>query len=183
MDLGLPSGLKWADRNVGAQTVYDYGWYACWGETENRTDFSDPKTYKFEGKDEDSWFSKYNPNSRFGPVDNKTRLDLEDDMAHVAMGGDWRMPTKSDMEELIKYTTYEWVNNYKGTNVNGIVLTSIVEGYTDKSIFIPAGGEKVLSKKEVEIKPGSDGFLNTSDMPAENTFSSYYLQFYNLFAP
>ena len=37
VDLGLPSGIKWANKNIGAQTVDDYGTYFSWGNTEGYT--------------------------------------------------------------------------------------------------------------------------------------------------
>ena len=81
--------------------------------------------------------TKYCTNSSYGTVDNKTTLDLKDDAARANMGGDWRMPTASEFQELYDNTTNEWVTNYKGTGVNGMKFTSKTNG---KSIFFPASG-------------------------------------------
>ena len=62
------------------------------------------------------------------------------DTATQIMGGDWRMPTKAELKELIDNTNSVWVEDYKGSGVNGRNFTSKKEGYQDNSIFIPAAG-------------------------------------------
>ena len=101
VDLGLPSGTKWAKCNVGAKNETDFGLYFSWGETEgydsiiNTKQFS-LKYYKFSYHYSDSAFTKYNE------TDGKTVLDLEDDAAYVNMGGRWHMPSKEQIKELEK---------------------------------------------------------------------------------
>ena len=96
VDLGLPSGLKWATMNVGATKPEEYGAYFAWGEMEPKSNYSG-STYKFElGTDSNGPFSKYVTNSSYGTVDNKTVLDPDDDAAHVNWGGNWRMPTDAE---------------------------------------------------------------------------------------
>ena len=82
--------------------------------------------------------TKYCTDSSYGTVDNKTTLDLEDDAASHVMGGDWRMPTKAEFDELLNGTTKEWVTNFNGSDVNGWKFTSKKD--TSKYIFIPAAG-------------------------------------------
>ena len=72
VDLGLPSGLKWAMCNVGANVSTDFGDYFAWGEVEPKKDYS-WDTYKYVKKDR---LTKYNGR------DNKTTLDPEDDAAY-----------------------------------------------------------------------------------------------------
>ena len=74
----------------------------------------------------------------FGIVDNKTTLDLEDDAARANMGGNWRMPTEAEFQELLDNTDNEWIEDFNGSGVNGRKFTS----KTDKSkyVFIPAAG-------------------------------------------
>lgn len=85
IDLGLPSGLKWASCNVGASSPEEYGGYFAWGEIEEKSDYS-WDTYKWcKGSSES--MTKYCTNSNYGTVDNKTILDPEDDVAHVKWGG------------------------------------------------------------------------------------------------
>lgn len=146
VDLGLPSGLKWAKCNIGAASETDYGVFFQWGETggisgslvgkysdENYTD----TTYKY-CNGSSYRLTKYNNNSSYGTVDNKTTLETVDDAATQIMGSEWRMPTKDEFDELLNGTTNEWVTNYKGTGVNGRKFTSKTD--TSKYIFIPAAG-------------------------------------------
>ena len=104
VDLGLPSGLLWAKKNIGAETEEEAGLYFQWGDTQGYTaeqvgyeaglkTFS-WNDYKFSIDGSLSNFSKYNYSDR------KTILDPEDDAAHVNMGGNWRMPTFEEYKEL-----------------------------------------------------------------------------------
>ena len=131
VDLGLPSGTLWATCNVGASSPEGYGGYYAWGETEEKKEHY-WSTYKWCNG---SWNSmtKYCINSEYGIVDNKIILDLEDDVAHVKWGGDWRMPTKKDFEELQKNCSFEWMTH---NGVNGQLIT----GPNGNSIFLPAAG-------------------------------------------
>ena len=134
VDLGLPSGLKWATCNVGATTPEDYGDYFAWGEVEPKEAYN-WSTYKYGAGTYDS-MTKYCYNSDYGKdgfTDNKTVLDPEDDAAAVNWGGVWRMPTKAEQDELHNNCTWTWttqngVNGYKVTGPNG------------NSIFLPAAG-------------------------------------------
>ena len=67
-------------------------------------------------------------------------MDLEDDAAYAALGDKWRMPTDSEWTELREKCTWEWTDNYNGTGVTGMIVTSNVDGYKDKSVFLPAAG-------------------------------------------
>lgn len=141
VDLDLPSGTLWATCNVGANNPWEYGKYFQWGDTEGYYDNEEHdfswKKYKWCNGNYNS-LTKYNNNSRFGVVDNKTTLDLEDDAAHVNMGGDWRMPTQDEIQELVDNTYRDWVENHMGSGVNGGLFTSKKD--TSKSIFIPTSG-------------------------------------------
>ena len=161
VDLGL--GVKWASFNVGATKPEEYGDYFAWGETgpyyeagyaqdNPQAHWKDGKTsgytwtnYKFRtsgDSDSNVKFSKYNTRSSFGPIDNNTTLDLEDDVAHVQWGGSWRMPTKADWDNLQNKCTWKWYDsdNTEFNGVAGYKVTSNIEGYTDRSIFLPAAG-------------------------------------------
>ncbi len=132
VDLGLPSGLLWATCNVGANKPEDYGNYYAWGETETKS-YYDWNTYKWcNGGDCDN-LTKYNTDSSYGTVDNKTVLDPEDDAARANWGGAWRMPTREEMHELYDNCTWEWTTQ---NGVNGIKFT----GSNGNSIFLPAAG-------------------------------------------
>ena len=108
IDLGLPSGTKWAKMNVGANSETDNGLYFAWGETQGYTasqvgvdkNFT-IQDYKFY----DTSLTKYNTS------DNLTNLELTDDTAHVSMGGDWHMPNRAQCLELFKETKNGYVTN------------------------------------------------------------------------
>ena len=145
VDLGL--SVKWATCNVGADKPEDNGNLYAWGETEVKEQYT-VRTSKWGSMP----FSlkKYNINSEQGTVDNKTTLDLEDDVAHVTWGGNWRMPTREEMDELHDNCTWEWTAI---NGVNGYRVTSKKQGYTDRSIFLPAAGYKANGRYEY----GSNG--------------------------
>lgn len=137
IDLGLPSGTKWATCNVGANSETDYGLYFAFGETKGYSGFTDAKKfnwgdYKFSVNGSNSKFAKYND------TDDKKVLDLCDDAAHIHMGGRWHMPTKEQIKELKSNTISDWVTNYNGSGVNGILFTS--KSDTSKKLFLPACG-------------------------------------------
>ena len=144
VDLGLPSGLKWAKRNVGAETETDYGYYFQWGDIEDKSNADcNWESYKYWNDTEDT-MTKYNTLSEYGEnLDGKTTLDLKDDAARVHMGGDWRMPTDNDFQELLDNTTIEWITNFNGSDVNGMKFISKAD--TTKYIFIPASGYRAAS--------------------------------------
>ena len=140
VDLGLPSGLKWAKCNVGAEKETDYGYYFQWGDIVDKSNADCSwATYKHCNGSETT-LRKYNTSSSYGEnPDNTTTLETEDDAATQIMGGNWRMPTKDECQELIDNTTNEWITNYNGSGVNGRKFTSKINGNT---IFIPAAGVK-----------------------------------------
>ena len=133
VDLGLPSGLKWSDQNLGANAPEGYGNYYAWGETEIKDDYS-WDTYKYG---DGTVFTKYVPKGselgKNGFSDDKTVLDRSDDAASVALGGNWRTPTIEEWQELENNCTWTW------TAINGINGFR-VEGPNGNSIFLPAAG-------------------------------------------
>ena len=142
VDLGLPSGLKWAKCNVGAETETDYGYYFQWGDIEDKSK-SDCSWRTYEHCNGTyNTLTKYCTNSSYGTMDSITTLESVDDAARAHMGNDWRMPTRDEFRELFDYTNNEWISNYKGTGVNGRKFTSKTNG---NSIFIPASGYRLGS--------------------------------------
>ena len=131
VDLGL--SVLWASCNLGASAPEEYGDYYAWGETETKSGYF-WSNYKF-GKSETGPFSKYNTISSCGTVDDKTVLDLEDDVAYVTLGGKWRMPVNADFQELIDNCDADLVTL---SGVSGYKFTSKETG---KWIFFPMAGE------------------------------------------
>ena len=138
VELGL--SVKWASFNVGADFPFEYGLYYAWGETDPKADYSF-YTYKW-CNDYSYALTKYNTSSSSGIVDDKTALDPEDDVAHVKWGGNWRMPTKAELDDLRDKCTWTWYDsgNTEFNGVAGYKVTSNIEGYTDRFIFLPAAG-------------------------------------------
>ena len=116
VDLGLPSGLKWASCNVGAETPDDYGNYYAWGETKSKSNYGNGSITK--GKN-------------VTDISGKPRYDA----ARSSWGAPWRMPTKDDFQELKEYCVWEWVSlrGKKGYKITGP---------NDNIIFLPAAGYK-----------------------------------------
>lgn len=149
IDLGLPSGTKWASFNIGASAPEEYGDYFAWGEadpyyiSQSPIIWKDGKTgydwasYKWcNGSDES--FTKYVTvlNGQYGTYDGKSVLDPEDDTAHMKLGGGWRMPTDAECIELVNNCVWTWVTDYNGSGVNGRLVTAS----NGNSIFLPAAG-------------------------------------------
>jgi len=132
VDLGLPSGLLWATRNVGATSPEGYGDYFAWGETTTKSVY-DWTTYIYCNGDYNQ-LTKYCNRSSFGYngfTDNLTILQPGDDAATANYGG--RTPTEEEWEELINNTTAQWTTQ---NGVNGRLFTSS----NGNSLFLPAAG-------------------------------------------
>ena len=176
VNLGLPSGLKWAKCNVGAEKETDYGYYFQWGDIEDKSNADCSwESYKYCNGSFDT-LTKYcvdnNECGPFGTVDNKITLDLEDDVVRTNMGGDWRMPTQTEIQELLENTENEWISDYNGTGVSGRKFTSKTD--TSKYIFFPAaGGCDQRSVYDV----GSYGDVWSSSLNISNPYSAWYLVF------
>ena len=135
---GTSYKLYWAKSNLSDKGLCtnpeDYGDYYAWGETAPKENYS-WSTYKF-GTSSSGPFSKYNTISSYGSIDNKTVLEPEDDVAHVKLGGQWRMPTDAEWTELMAKCTWTWVTNYNGSGING----RMVKATNGNRIFLPAAG-------------------------------------------
>lgn len=135
VDLGLPSGTLWATMNVGASKPSDVGLYFQWGDTSGYTADQVGKSklfkwidYKFTKNEHPLSFSKYTTSG--------ATLDLEDDAAHVNMGGDWHIPTPEQIQELTANTTSAWTILDDG--ISGMTFFSKKD--RTKTIFFPAAG-------------------------------------------
>ena len=129
VNLGL--SVKWGSCNVGASSPEDYGDYYAWGETAAKSSYSWTNYSWCNGSS--TTLTKYNCNSSYGTVDNKTVLEQNDDAAHVKLGDSWRMPTDAEWTELREKCTWIWTTK---NGVNG----RLVKGPNGNSIFLPAAG-------------------------------------------
>ena len=123
IDLGLPSGTKWACCNVGTSTPEGYGGYYAWGETEEKEVYDWESYIYCDGTEE----TCHDIGADIAGTDY--------DVAHVKWGDPWVMPTKDQFWELLTRTTFSWV---KQNGVDGAKFT----GYNGQSIFMPAAGIK-----------------------------------------
>lgn len=144
VDLGLPSGLKWAKCNLGASKPSEPGDHYAWGETDPKAEYT-WATYKWmqAGQSEAKYITKYTiADGETGGIwydssgafigDNKTALVAADDAATAKLGSPWRMPTIDEFQELIDKCTWTWTTQ---DGVNGYQ----VDGPNGNAIFLPAG--------------------------------------------
>ena len=139
IDLGLPSGLKWATCNVGATAPEGYGDYFAWGETTIKSNYSNP-SYTYSS--------------------NPTTLPLSADAARVNWGGSWRMPTKAEQDELRDTNNCTWT----WTTQNGVKGYKVTSKKNGNSIFLPAAGYRFNSSLSLVGSYGNywSSSLNTS---------------------
>lgn len=126
VDLGLPSGIKWATCNLGANKSYETGDYFAWGETYPKT-FFDISNY--------SWYVE-NQYIKYNELDEKYVLDISDDVANQILGGDWRMPSSSDFMELMDPNNCS-ISTVINDEFIGLQITSNKNG---NIIYLPFNG-------------------------------------------
>ena len=190
VDLGL--SVKWATCNLGASKPTENGGYYQWAGTKDVSDTSinldwDNCPYH-TGSDENSGWTKYNKESSYGTVDDKTVLESMDDAASVALGGKWRMPTAEEWAELNNTYNCSWTWTAID-GVNGYKVQSKKSGYTDNWIFLPAAG---IRDSDDLYYVGSLGYYWGSALFPDNPlgaygmlfdsgyFERYYCRFYGL---
>ena len=156
VDLGL--SVKWATCNVGATKPEEYGDYFAWGETSPKTNYADDWSNYFDTNDGGSNFIKYYNNG------GKTTLDLADDAAAANWKGNWRMPTKAELEELRNNCTWTW------TTLNSISGYE-VKGPNNNSIFLPVSGWRSNS---VLYADGDRGYYWSSSLYEYSDSNSAY---------
>ena len=166
VDLGL--SVKWASYNIGATKPEEYGDYFAWGETEPKEIYN-WSTYK-HCRGSNTTLTKYNVESSYGTIDNKTELDAIDDAAVVNWGGAWRMPTEAEWAELINNCTWTWTSQ---NGVNGYKVTSNSNG---NSIFLPAAGHRSGSSLG---STGSDSYYWSSSLSTASPNCAWYVYFYS----
>lgn len=180
VDLGL--SVKWAKCNLGASKPEKYGSYYQWAGTKDVTDNSiylywDNCPYHSGSSYSSSW-TKYIPSgmpsywSGAGSPDNKTVLDPEDDVAHVKLGGKWRIPTRTEWEELRRNCNWRWTTQ---NGIKGYKVTSMKSGYTSKSIFLPAADTRIIDYHP--YYDASEGYYWSSSLNTDSPYYAYCLFF------
>lgn len=199
VDLGLPSGLKWATCNVGASAPEEYGDYFAWGEIEpyyqeghsqdnpcsswrtGKTAGYNWASYKWssawnnitkytfaDGQTTADWYS----NDQF-VGDNKTVLEPADDAATQNWGGNWRMPTESELDQLRTSCTWTWDDTKQGYNVTGT---------NGNSIFLPAAGYRggLTDSSSLSLSnSGTRGYYLSSSLHSSSSARAFSLYFYS----
>lgn len=166
IDLGLPSGTKWADCNIGASSPTDSGAKFAWGETVTKEKFT-KGNYK--------WRMGYSRNGLY------SILDHQDDPACKLWGGAWRMPSKEQFEELITHTEQEFVVlndvelvvKFKGTNGNSIFLP-LLYSETKRLFGQPYGTYWTRNRHYyLMFEPNQEYYLPNF---VKNVLNNYYLR-------
>lgn len=131
IDLGLPSGTKWASCNIGASQPWEYGGYYAWGEIEEKEVYNDTTYMYFEGEDADGdgFYDKNEESVALG----ENICGTEYDVAYMKLGDGWQMPTREQFMELVDNCNREWAELH---GVKGLKFI----GPNGNSIFLPAGG-------------------------------------------
>ncbi|MBE6298290.1 MAG: serine/threonine protein kinase [Bacteroidales bacterium] len=148
VDIGL--SVCWAGWNVGASSPEDYGNYYAWGETTIKSDYTE-NSYQYHNS---------NDYIDIGRDISGTSYDV----ARTQWGGSWRLPTKTECQELIDRCTWTWTN-YKG--INGYKVT----GPNGKSIFLPAAGW-------FDFSPNYHGTLGEYSSATSSEYNSHYCCLY-----
>lgn len=173
VDLGLPSGLKWANMNVGATSPEDYGLFFQWGDTVGYTaeqidagvkDFSDWSTYcdtdeiitttEREWDEEGEKWLEYDVKTvtfkKYG-TNKLTTLESSDDAASVHMGDGWRMPTRDEVLELIQNTTITYAITDSAEEFPAPSYRWLIEGDLKYLRFTGLNGNSIIIPAQ---KPG-----------------------------
>ncbi len=166
VDLGLPSGTRWAVANMGAEKAEDYGDYIAWGEKAAKQKY-DWTTYTLCNGSATT-LTKYCTASASGQRDDKAQLEADDDAATM-WSARWAMPTHEQLAELFdsRYTKTEWTTQ---GGINGRKVTSRLNG---SSIFLPAAGYKNGTSTSSKSSGGYYASANLANDPK----SAYVLNF------
>ena len=150
VDLGL--SVKWATCNVGANAPEEYGDYFAWGETSPKAEYTEENSLTY-GKD----MSDISGNPQY-------------DAATANWGGDWRMPTYSEQEELLNNCTWTWTTQ---NGVNGYN----VKGPNGNSIFLPAAG--IRHGSSLPYTGSSGRYLSSTSRDYDGDYYAFFLYFYS----
>ncbi|MBR6187549.1 MAG: hypothetical protein IKQ59_01135 [Prevotella sp.] len=155
IDLGLPSGTKWACCNVGASKPEEYGGYYAWGETKTKEVYTGD-TYQ------------YYQNGSYVNIGSDI-AGTEYDAATANWKAPWRMPTIDQCRELLDNCTSEWTTQ---NDVKGRKFT----GPNGGTIFLPAAGHRWYS---VLSRAGSYGYFWSSTLYESTPYNAWNLSFYS----
>ena len=165
VDLGLPSGTKWATCNVGAMKPEEFGDYYAWGETTTK-DYYGINNYKWRGR------TSIDGNTY---AYAKTTLDLSDDAAATNWGGKWRMPTDAQWDELVYECYWVWTESYNNSNVKGyIVYKAKTSSDKGKKIYSSGTPSASYSLSDAHIFLPAAGFRRNGDLGYAGSVGYYW---------
>ena len=153
VDLGLPSGLLWSNKNIGAETEEDAGLYFQWGDTVGYT----AEQVGVEFTEDYKWWNGSGM-TKYTQSDGLTTLEASDDTATQLMGSNWRMPTKEELVELIRNTEIYFIPSDASSEIQAVFTGSTnlftfpkaetmkgmkfyKKGDRSKYIFVPVSGD------------------------------------------
>ena len=164
VDLGLPSGVLWSTCNLMAQSPQESGHFFAWGETDTKEEFT---------LDNYKWYDSDNLDiTKYIATDMTMIINLliEDDAANSYMGGEWRIPTYIETQELCDNCEKVWS---KLNGVDGLHFISRVKGYEGNSIFIPYAGLSVDYYSTIDTNRSKVGLYWTSTLSNTDSFSAF----------
>ena len=170
VDLGLPSGTKWANMNVGASSTSDFGSFFAWGETSPKSSYS---------------WSNYQYGSSASDVTSlgSSIAGTAYDAAKIAWGNKWCMPTEAQFQELFDNTTCRWtsyddvIQGYEFTsNLNGQILFLPATGYFDGSEHF---NENITAQYWTASEAPGEGLGKVAMANYVNEVDEYNLQVYD----
>lgn len=143
--------MKWAKCNIGAATETEYGDYFMWGSTTPNTDtICDWEHAPFNGGNSE-YNDEYFTAHKSEYLDDNENLKPKFDAATQIMGGNWRMPTQDDLNELYNHTNQKWIRD---SNRDLIGCKFISTKDTSKYIFIPTSGYRYNSVFDLQGRYG-----------------------------
>ena len=181
-------GPYWATTNIGAEKPEDYGYYFWWGDTVGYkremilieyeytggwvASNESVLGFSFKSSNAPTYNKDYSELQKYGRITEDGVLSSEYDAAHVQWGGEWRIPTKQEFDDLISKCDWTW------TTLNG-VKGYIVQGkgvYSSKSIFLPCAGRG--NKASLDYA-GSYGYYWSSLPDSDYDYNAWSLYFYS----
>ena len=174
------SGPYWATMNIGAEKPEDSGYYFWWGDTVGYKREND-KWVASDGSDSNFSFDSvktptYNESISTLQIqgwvvskDGINVLDSEHDAAQVHWGGDWRMPTEREFNDLI--SKCDWILT-RLNGVNGYIVRGRGSN-ASKSIFFPhvGFGHRTALYKSLVL-----GGSYWSSVPDSNNYGALFLR-------
>lgn len=197
VDLGLPSGVKWATVNMGASAPEQFGNYYAWGEIKAYGEVPSAYPSTWTGKQNEFYLAlpqketynwlyykwgtssdnlyKYVTSATRGPVDDIEVLEPADDVANVLWGRGWRMPTFDEIGELRSNCYWKWTTDYNGTGIQGYIIYK-VKSESDKGKFSynspTLSSTYTLNDKHIFLPAA--GYRTNDTWQYVNTYGSYW---------